>query len=82
MIKNLPSSAGDVVSIPDRGTRILHATGQLQKPAHRNKDQSQPQKKKRKKHSSHDEKLYYCNHINLGAYRSICIPECILLNST
>ena len=47
MIKNLPSSAGDVVSIPDRGTRILHAMGQLQKPAHRNKDQSQPQKKKK-----------------------------------
>ena len=47
MIKNLPSSAGDVVSIPDRGTRILHAMGQLQKPAHRNEDQSQlPTKKK------------------------------------
>ena len=29
MVKNLPSNAGDVGSIPGRGTKILHAPGQL-----------------------------------------------------
>ena len=29
MIKNPPYNAGDVGSIPDRGTKIPHATGQL-----------------------------------------------------
>ena len=29
VVKNLPSSAGDVGSIPGRGTKIPHATGQL-----------------------------------------------------
>ena len=28
-VKNSPSSAGDVGSIPGRGTKIPHATGQL-----------------------------------------------------
>ena len=41
-IKNLPSSAGDVGSIPDRGTRILRAMGQPEKPAHRYEDKAQP----------------------------------------
>ena len=29
VVKNLPSSAGDVGSIPDQGTKIPHALGQL-----------------------------------------------------
>ena len=29
VVKNLPSNAGDVGSIPDQGTNIPHATGQL-----------------------------------------------------
>ena len=29
MVKNLPSNAGDVGSIPGQGTKIPHATGQL-----------------------------------------------------
>ena len=29
MVKNLPSNAGDVGSIPGRGTKIPHAVGQL-----------------------------------------------------
>ena len=29
MVKNPPSTAGDVGSIPGRGTKIPHATGQL-----------------------------------------------------
>ena len=29
VVKNLPSSAGDVGSIPGRGTKIPHAAGQL-----------------------------------------------------
>ena len=29
MVKNLPSNAGDAGSIPDRGTKIPHAEGQL-----------------------------------------------------
>ena len=29
MVKNPPSNAGDVGSIPGRGTKIPHATGQL-----------------------------------------------------
>ena len=29
MVKNLPSNAGNIGSIPGRGTKILHATGQL-----------------------------------------------------
>ena len=29
MVKNLPYNAGDVGSIPGRGTGIPHATGQL-----------------------------------------------------
>ena len=29
MVKNLPSNAGDVSSIPGWGTRIPHAAGQL-----------------------------------------------------
>ena len=29
MVKNSPSSAGDAGSIPGRGTKIPHATGQL-----------------------------------------------------
>ena len=29
VVKNLPSSAGDVGSIPDQGTKIPHAVGQL-----------------------------------------------------
>ena len=29
MVKNPPSSAGDVSSIPGRGIKIPHATGQL-----------------------------------------------------
>ena len=29
MVKNLPSNAGDVGSIPSQGTKIPHATGQL-----------------------------------------------------
>ena len=29
MVKNLPSSAGDVSSIPGQGTESPHATGQL-----------------------------------------------------
>ena len=28
-VKNLPSNAGDVGSIPGRGTKIPHAAGQL-----------------------------------------------------
>ena len=38
MIKNVPSSAGDVGLIPGWGTKIPHAT----KPAHSNKDLRQP----------------------------------------
>ena len=45
VVKNLPSNAGDVGSIPSRGTKIPHAVGQLsphtatrEKPACRNKD--------------------------------------------
>ena len=29
VVKNLPCNAGDVGSIPDRGTKISHATEQL-----------------------------------------------------
>ena len=29
MVKNLPSNAGDMSSIPGRGTKIPHARGQL-----------------------------------------------------
>ena len=29
VVKTLPSSAGDAVSIPGRGTKIPHAVGQL-----------------------------------------------------
>ena len=29
MVKNLPSNAGDTGSIPDGGTKIPHAAGQL-----------------------------------------------------
>ena len=29
VVKNLPSNAGDVGSIPDQGTKIPHALGQL-----------------------------------------------------
>ena len=42
MVKNLPSSAGDVGLIPGWGTKIPHAT----KPAHSNKDLRQPKKRK------------------------------------
>ena len=42
MVENLPSSAGDVGSIPGWGTKIPHAT----KPTHSNKDPEQPKKEK------------------------------------
>jgi len=29
VVKNLPSNAGEVVSVPGRGTKIPHARGQL-----------------------------------------------------
>ena len=51
MVKNLPSSAGDVGSISIQGTKIPHATGQLNihasttKPSHHNKDSAQPMNK-------------------------------------
>ena len=32
MVKNLPANAGDMGSIPDWGTKIPHATGQLSPP--------------------------------------------------
>ena len=42
MVKNPPSNAGDMGSIPGRGTKIPHATGQLSsctlEPACRNED--------------------------------------------
>ena len=71
VVKNPPSSEGDVGSIPGWGTKIPHAAGQLsptchnnwacapqperedpcaatrEKPAHRNKDLTQPKKKKK-----------------------------------
>ena len=34
MVKTLPSTAGDVGSMPGWGTRIPHATGQLSPRAH------------------------------------------------
>ena len=42
MVKNSPSNAGDTGSVPGRGTKIPHATGQLNlrstasEPVHRN----------------------------------------------
>ena len=51
MVKNLPSNAGDVGSIPAQGTKIPHATGQLSlhalttEPTHHNKDSAQPMNK-------------------------------------
>ena len=33
MVKNLPANAGDMGSIPDQGTKIPHAAGQLPPPA-------------------------------------------------
>ena len=34
VVKNPPSNAGDLGSIPGQETKIPHATGQLEKPAH------------------------------------------------
>ena len=51
VVKNLPSNAGDVDSIPAQGTKIPHATEKLSlhalttEPAHRNKDSAQPMNK-------------------------------------
>ena len=55
MVKNLPSNAGDVDSIPSRGAKILHAVRQLnpsttnREPVHCNQGPAQPKLKKKKK---------------------------------
>ena len=58
MVKNPPSNAGDVGSIPVQGTTIPHAAGQLslhtttrEKPARRNEDPVQPKLKKEDRES-------------------------------
>ena len=53
VVNNLPSKAGDLVSIPDWGTKILHATRQLslrvafcnEEPEYHSEDPEQPEKK-------------------------------------
>ena len=53
MVKNLPSNAGDVDSIPSRGAKILHAVRQLnpsttnREPVHCNQGPAQPKLKKK-----------------------------------
>ena len=42
MVKNLPANAGDMGLIPGRGTKILHAAEQLEKPVCHDKDPVQP----------------------------------------
>ena len=44
VVKNLPSNAGDIGSIPGRGTKIPHAVGQL------TARETQHSKKKKKRH--------------------------------
>ena len=44
VVKNLPSSAGDVGSIPDQGTKIPYAARKLSLHANCNKDPEQPKK--------------------------------------
>ena len=51
VIKNPPSSPGDMSSIPGRGTKIPHVAGKLsqwtatEEPASHNKDPAQPKEK-------------------------------------
>ena len=40
--ESLPYNAGDVSSVPGRGTKIPHAMEQQEKPAYCNKDPMQP----------------------------------------
>ena len=55
MVKDLPSNAGDLGSIPGLGTRIPHTTGQLSSHAatreamDRSEDTVQPKLKKKRK---------------------------------
>ena len=55
MVKDLPSNAGDLGSIPGLGTRIPHTTGQLSSHAatreamDRSEDTVQPKLKKKEK---------------------------------
>ena len=57
MVKNLPSKAGEVGSIPSQGPKIPHAMGELswsnptRKPACCNEDLEQPNKYLKKKTS-------------------------------
>ena len=58
MVKNLPSNAGDVDSIPSRGAKILRAVGQLspsattREPVHCNQGPAQPKfKRKKERHA-------------------------------
>ena len=47
MVKNLPSNAGDVGSIPGLGTKIPHAAGQLSPSTQMKMECSQGEKKKK-----------------------------------
>ena len=49
MVKNPPSNAGDVGSIPGRGTKIPHAVGQLNLHATTKNPHSQNKIKRKKK---------------------------------
>ena len=42
MVKNIPASAGDLSSIPAQGTKIPHASGQLEKPMYCSEEPVQP----------------------------------------
>ena len=71
MVKNLPSNAGDVDSIPSRGAKILHAVGQLnpsttnREPVHCNQGPAQP-KLKKKRHAFPDPSYFLCKPLCRG----------------
>ena len=62
MVGSLPSSAGDVGSIPGRGTRIPRAAGQLSPCAATKTQRSQIIKLKKKKKKSQIRKLALPDH--------------------
>ena len=49
VVKNLPSTAGDMGLIPDQGTKILHSAGQQEKTTGHNEDLAQPKFKNNNK---------------------------------
>ena len=86
MVKNLPSNVGDAGSIPGRGTKISHATGQLsphtatrEKPMNCNKDPMQPKRKGKKENGNKEAYHSPNNHAESQPTLSCCFLYAAIL---